>query len=667
MRALGRQLGLAIFARARRLRATHAVLALTVTAVVVAAPPPLAGQAPAAATGWTVIGWNNLGMHCMDADFGVFAILPPYNTIQAQLIDPTGRLVTSPSGTRVTYRGVADPSWSINTTSAGKTNFWSYVLPLFGAALPVNVGLLNHNMPGKLNKPQPMVFDPALNWFIAEGIPITPYDNRKQKNYYPLMRLRATNAGLPLASTNIVLPVSDEMDCAACHASGSGDAAKPRDGWVFDANPQRDYRLNVLRLHDDRQLGTTLFDNALLTKGFNPAGLYPTASGGKPILCAGCHLSEALPGSGLPGILPLTGAIHTLHGPVIDPTSGLPLDASANRSACYRCHPGSATRCLRGAMGRAVAADGSLAIQCQDCHGSMTTVGAPTRTGWFEEPTCQNCHTGTAVLNSGAIRFTSAFDGTGQPRVPADPIFATNDNTPASGLSLYRFSTGHGDLQCAACHGSTHAEYPSSHRNDNLQSIALQGHEGTLSECTRCHHGTPATVNGGPHGMHPVGAPWVFSHSDVAERGTAACQPCHGLDYRGTVLSYSFANRTLGTEFGTRSFFRGARIGCYACHDGPGGDDRNPNRAPVARNLTASTPRNAPVVISLSATDADGDVLTFRIVSQPANGTVGLSGVTATYYPFAGFSGKDRFTYAAWDGSIDSNLATVFLQVTKAP
>jgi len=33
-----------------------------------------AGAAPA---GWTLIGWNDLGMHCMDADFSVLAVLPP--------------------------------------------------------------------------------------------------------------------------------------------------------------------------------------------------------------------------------------------------------------------------------------------------------------------------------------------------------------------------------------------------------------------------------------------------------------------------------------------------------------------------------------------------------------------------------------------------------------
>jgi hypothetical protein len=28
-----------------------------------------------------ILSWNNLGMHCMDSDYSVFSILPPYNTI----------------------------------------------------------------------------------------------------------------------------------------------------------------------------------------------------------------------------------------------------------------------------------------------------------------------------------------------------------------------------------------------------------------------------------------------------------------------------------------------------------------------------------------------------------------------------------------------------------
>ena len=47
----------------------------------------LVGAGSAIAADATVIGWNNLGMHCMDPDYGVFALLPPFNTLQAQLID----------------------------------------------------------------------------------------------------------------------------------------------------------------------------------------------------------------------------------------------------------------------------------------------------------------------------------------------------------------------------------------------------------------------------------------------------------------------------------------------------------------------------------------------------------------------------------------------------
>ena len=48
---------------------------------------------------------------------------------------------------------------------------------------------------------------------------------------------------------------------------------------------------------------------------------------------------------------------------------------------------------------------------------------------------------------------------------------------------------------------------------------------------------------------------------------------------------------------------------------------------------------------------------------RPAHGTVGLQGSRATYFPDAGFTGADGFTFAAWDGSTDSNLASVSISV----
>jgi len=641
------------------------LLTRSLLAAALALPPTLT------AADATLLGWNNLGMHCMDSDYSVFSILPPYNTIHGQLI-VGGRLVTNLTGYTVTYQAVADPDGSFNSTSRGKGNFYQFVLPIYGANLPVDAGLAGFGMPGTSNLPQSFTFDPPYNWFRAEGIPITPYDDAGGKNPYPLMHLVARDANSNvIATTDIVLPVSDEMDCRVCHASGTQAGAQPDAGWAWVDNPERDYRLNILRLHDERQsvLHGGTYSGALAAHGFNSQGLYRSVvADGKPALCAACHRSEALGTAGYTNVPPLTASVHALHAQVTDPDLHLTLDNVNVRAACYRCHPGSTTKCLRGAMGNAIAADGSMAIQCQSCHGSMSAVGAANRVGWLNEPNCQACHTGTATHNNGQIRYTSVFEPNGASRVAVDQTFATTRNAPAAGLSLFRFSTGHGGLKCEACHGSTHAEFPSSHRNDNLRNLALQGHVGVVSECTACHASEPVTVTGGPHGMHPVGQSWVGRHPDVVAGGGAAqCQVCHGTDYRGTVLSRAQAGRSLALEseggIASINLFRGAEVGCYLCHNGPGGGDLNPGAPPTVSNVSTNTTNGQPVAMALPASGANP--LTVRVVSQPAHGSVGLSNGVATYYPGPGFVGSDAFSFAAYDGAQNSSLATGTITVAQ--
>ena len=624
----------------------------------------------------TLLGWNNLGMHCMDSDYSVFTILPPYNTIEAQLI-VGGRLVTNGTGYTVTYQALRDPSGSINTTAIGKGNFYTYTPWLYGALEP-DQGLLGWPMPGPANIPQTNIFETfnepvhgiftRVNWWRAEGIPITPYDDAMQKNPYPLMRMIARNsANQPIATNDVVLPVSDEMDCRVCHASGTQVDAEPAAGWVWNGLPERDYRLNILRLHDERQFAqnATFYAAALAANNYNPAGLYRRVTAeGKPVLCALCHASEALQTAGYPGVPSLTSSVHSKHASVMDPDLNITLDNSANRAACYRCHPGSTTRCLRGAMGSAIAADGSMEMQCQSCHGNMSAVGSPSRVGWIMEPNCQSCHTGTATSNSGQIRYTSSFtDTSGTVRVPANQTFATTPNTPPTSdpplnLSLYRFSIGHGGLQCSACHGSTHAEFPSSHANDNLRNIGLQGHAGMMSDCTACHTNSPNTVTGGPHGMHPVGQTWVNSHDNSAG---SQCQACHGTDYRGTVLSQMLATRTIDGQ----TLFRGAIVSCYNCHNGPSGDG-SPPVAPTVASVVTNTTNDKSVSIPLPVTGAGAYP---RIITQATNGTVGLNTNTlvATYFPNPSFVGTDRFTFAAYDGARNSTLATATVTVAQGP
>jgi hypothetical protein len=522
-----------------------------------------------AAARYSLIAWNDLGMHCVDGkDYSVFSILPPFNNLHAQLVNAsTGRAVTS--GVTLTYLAVADPTGSINTSSSSKTNFWTWVQTVYGVPLASDVGLTGNATPSLA--PQPMTLDAGNGWFEASGLPITPYDDRGAKNYYPMVKVVAKDStGKVLATTSTVLPVSDEITCVACHASpAAGEtnparlAARPAAGWVYATDPEQDWKKNILLLHDEKQAGNAEYLAALLAKGRSP-GLYASAVAGKPTLCAACHASNALPGTGVTGISTLTSALHTNHGRVLDPTTLATLDSSSSRNACYLCHPGSVTRCLRGAMGNAINPDGTAAMGCQSCHGNMSKVGSPARVGWLQEPNCQSCH-------FNGKRTLSAVDAAGNPVVVADARFATNPNVPGAGFSLFRFSKGHGGLQCESCHGSTHAEYPSSHTNDNLQSIALQGYAGTVRECSVCHATPTLTATGGPHGMHTIGARWVSGHEGYVESGGAAqCAYCHGSDYRGSPLAQVKAPRSFTTKSGsTRSYVAGQNVGCYDCHNGP--------------------------------------------------------------------------------------------------
>lgn len=434
-----------------------------------------------------------------------------------------------------------------------------------GATSVSDTGLTGNKTPSSI--PHAMTYNVMHSWWEADGIPIMNRDDNNVTNYYPMVRVIAKNTvGTVLATADVVLPVSDEMDCAKCHASTviSTDA-RPVAGWENNANTLKDYKLNILKLHDEKNSISSADLDALKAKGYDyNSSLYETAKAGTPILCAACHSSNALGTTSIGNAQPLTTSLHHRHASVIDPSNGLKLDDSTNRSACYSCHPGAVTACLRGAMGSATDTNGNQIMQCQSCHGTMNDVGSASRTGWMDEPNCQVCH------QSGQ-RYVSAFEN-GSLRAVVDNKFATNPNTPAAGVSLYRFSTGHGDLQCSSCHGSTHAIFPTSHAQDNIYSEQTQGHSGTIAECTSCHTTMPTTTTGGPHGMHTVGDNWVRSHQDVAENGATACKTCHGSDYRGSVLSKTFSARTLSVEHGTKTFAKGHMISCYDCHNGPNGD-----------------------------------------------------------------------------------------------
>ncbi|MEK7414700.1 MAG: Ig-like domain-containing protein, partial [Planctomycetota bacterium] len=87
------------------------------------------------------------------------------------------------------------------------------------------------------------------------------------------------------------------------------------------------------------------------------------------------------------------------------------------------------------------------------------------------------------------------------------------------------------------------------------------------------------------------------------------------------------------------------------------------NTAPVANSQSVSTAEDTAKAITLVASDADGNALTYAIVANPANGTLSGSGASRTYTPAANYNGADSFTFKANDGTVDSNTATVSITV----
>jgi PKD repeat protein len=90
---------------------------------------------------------------------------------------------------------------------------------------------------------------------------------------------------------------------------------------------------------------------------------------------------------------------------------------------------------------------------------------------------------------------------------------------------------------------------------------------------------------------------------------------------------------------------------------------------PTAQASTEVVQENAARQLPLSATDPDpGQQLTFSIVTEPVHGTVTTDGTaSATYTPEADYAGPDSFTFRAYDGWMNSNVATVTLKVNAPP
>ncbi len=175
----------------------------------------------------------------------------------------------------------------------------------------------------------------------------------------------------------------------------------------------------------------------------------------------------------------------------------------------------------------------------------------------------------------------------------------------------------------------------------------------------------------------------VTTAEDAALPVTLAC-----TDPEGAAVTYGAATAQHGTVTGAgaaRSYtpaenYNGADTITFTATDGslPPVIAQIPvtvtpvNDAPVAAADAFTTSSGATMTVGgagllANDSDVDGDPLTTRLASAPANGTVTLApDGTFVYTVGGGFAGTATFTYVAHDGTLDSAPATVTITVAPA-
>jgi MYXO-CTERM domain-containing protein len=151
-------------------------------------------------------------------------------------------------------------------------------------------------------------------------------------------------------------------------------------------------------------------------------------------------------------------------------------------------------------------------------------------------------------------------------------------------------------------------------------------------------------------GVDPMGGPITFA---------VAAPPAHGtVEGAGETFTYAPAPDFNGTD---RLLF------VVASADG--------ESLPAVVNVSVAPVNDPPVAVTqaatldedgrllVSASDADGDALSYQVVAPPFHGALSIAAGGVTYRPAADWSGSDSFAFRASDGAAESSDAIVTVTV----
>ena len=174
--------------------------------------------------------------------------------------------------------------------------------------------------------------------------------------------------------------------------------------------------------------------------------------------------------------------------------------------------------------------------------------------------------------------------------------------------------------------------------------ISLQGSEDT-------------PLMGQLEASNPEGTALTFTVVSQPAHGTVTVEDNNGsftytpaANYSGNdVFSYTAANSAGASNTAT------VNITIIAAND-----------APIAQNSAFSLESGSSYNGQLSATDQEGESLSFFMVTAPQKGSLSIAGSgTFTYTPNPDTTGNDSFAFKASDGNLESNTGTVDIIINE--
>jgi hypothetical protein len=325
----------------------------------------------------------------------------------------------------------------------------------------------------------------------------------------------------------------------------------------------------------------------------------------------------------------------------------------------------------------------TYSIVAQPAHGSASVVTGmlaytPTANYSGLDSFTYKANDGTVDSNTATVSVT--VTAVNDAPVCASVTLTTAEDTPgqtAPSCTDVEGSTLTYSIVAQPTHGSASVAaglltYTPAANYNGLDSFTYKANDGTVDSNTATVSVTVTAVNDAP----VCASVTLTTAEDTPGQTAPSC-----TDVEGSTLTYSIvAQPTHGSvsvaagllTYTPAANYNGLDSFTYKANDGT--VDSNTatvsvtvtavNDAPVCSPVTLTTAEDTPGQTNPSCTDADGNILTYSIVAQPAHGSASVAAGKLAYTPAANYNGADSFTYKANDGTVDSNTATVSVTVT---